>query len=199
MDKLPNNYQTRILEMPWEHSIVGGPCWHWMGYIEQDGYGRVAIPAGPKRKYRKRQAHRVIYEILVGPVPPGLQLDHLCRNRCCCNPAHLEPVTAKENIQRSDLSKRGQHWRDKTHCPQGHEYTPENTYLDKKGGRFCRACHKVKTREAYRAKSPTYGIPRPVKTHCPHGHEYTPENTRVYRGARYCRACAKIKNDARYN
>lgn len=194
-EQLPKKFRRKLIEAPWEHN--GTPCWIWLGYTEQDGYGRIAMPVGEGGEYRKRQAHRVIYEILVGAVPSELQLDHLCRVRCCCNPAHLEPVTPGENIRRSDLSKRGQHWRDKTHCPKGHEYTEENTYRNH-NGRWCKACAKEKNREAYRKAHPLYWMPRKLKTHCPQGHEYTEENTRVYKGARYCRACAKEKNAARY-
>jgi hypothetical protein len=74
-------------------------CWVWNGYIESDGYGRVQVD------YVKRQAHILIYELLVGLVPEGLELDHLCRNRTCVNPDHLEPVTTAENQRRGDAAK----------------------------------------------------------------------------------------------
>lgn len=82
--------------------------------------------------------HRVMFEHHVGPVPDGMQLDHvagLCGNRNCCNPAHLEPVTASENIRRQDHANRR-----KTECPRGHAYTPENTRIDSAGKRRCRQC-----------------------------------------------------------
>lgn len=89
-----------------------------------------------------------MYEGLVGPIPDGFTLDHLCRNTSCANPAHLEPVTHEENVKRG-RSGEGQALR--THCPQGHEYTDDNTYQHG-GRRFCRACHRERNREYARAR-----------------------------------------------
>lgn len=83
--------------------------------------------------------HRAAYEVLVGPVPEGLELDHLCRVRHCYNPSHLEPVTRLENMRRT--MKNGP-----DHCPQGHEYTPENSYVHARGDRQCRACNRDRAR-----------------------------------------------------
>jgi hypothetical protein len=83
-------------------------------------------------------AHRVAYEIYRGPIPEGLVLDHLCRNRQCVNPSHLEAVENRTNILRG--TGFAAHHARKSHCPQGHEYGTENTYLDKGGMRHCRAC-----------------------------------------------------------
>jgi hypothetical protein len=114
-------------------------CWEWLG-AKNGGYGRFHLRSqGPGRA---TAAHRVSYELLVGPIPDGLTLDHLCRNRGCVNPAHLEPVTNKTNILRGE-SFSADHAR-RTHCPHGHEYTPENTYwrTGKRTGRECRECHR---------------------------------------------------------
>jgi hypothetical protein len=101
-------------------------CWVWTGAVSSSGYGSVGYQC------RIWSTHRLFYELLVAPIPPGLHIDHLCMNRPCCNPAHLEPVTPTVNMQRA---------RAVTKCIRGHEYTPENTIL-KKGGtqRNCRAC-----------------------------------------------------------
>jgi hypothetical protein len=91
-------------------------------------------------------AHRFAYEWLVGPIPEGMELDHLCRNRGCVFPPHLEPVTHRENCLRAPgvASENVV----KTHCPQGHEYTPENTrIIPSTGGRLCKSCQRVHARE----------------------------------------------------
>lgn len=111
-------------------------CWHWTGAKTAKGYGRFYLDGN-------KHAHRVAYELHKGAIPTGLVLDHLCRNPCCVNPEHLEPVTLAENVKRGDHVGKG--WkRHITHCPQGHEYTPENTYLERKADgktkRHCKAC-----------------------------------------------------------
>jgi hypothetical protein len=113
-------------------------CWDWTGYKTATGYGRVQ-----GTKY----AHRVAYELQVGPIPDGLEIDHLCRNRGCVNPAHLEVVTHQENQLRGNgpcgLNAR------KTHCPRGHEYTEKNTRVYQ-GHRMCRTCRRDDERERRR-------------------------------------------------
>lgn len=100
-------------------------CWLWTGHITKDGYG--AIQRGPSHPLGRGSslAHRIGYELLVGPIPIGLELDHICRIRHCVNPDHLEPVTRRINVLRgiSPPAKRAS----RTHCLHGHEYTPENT------------------------------------------------------------------------
>lgn len=104
------------------------PCWIWPFKIDARGYGKV------KYQGRARKAHQVVYEHYVGPVPDGLELDHLCRITDCVNPSHLEPVTHMENIRRRTAAK--------THCHKGHEYTAENTYTGG-GKRQCRTCQRM--------------------------------------------------------
>lgn len=130
-------------------------CWRWVGGLGPHGYGKYWSEGKTKG-----QAHKMVYEKLVGPVPEGLELDHLCRVRCCVNPDHLEPVTHAENIRRSPLiaqafSARVEEQKAITHCPQGHEYTEENTKRDKRGCRLCRICQRAaqaKWAEANREK-----------------------------------------------
>lgn len=116
-------------------SYVVGPndCWSWRR-PSPNGYGMIYANGRPQ------WAHRAGYELLVGPIPKGLELDHLCRNRACVNPAHLEPVIHRENCLRG-VSRNAENAR-KTHCLRGHEFTPENTYHPPKRPtrRYCRAC-----------------------------------------------------------
>ena len=114
-------------------------CWIPSYSKANDGYCRIIFNG------QDYSMHRFFYEKMVGPIPDGMQLDHLCKNRACCNPAHLEVVTLVENVMRGSgitaTNKR------KTHCKRGHEFTPENTYLVKKG-RFCKTCSKLAKLEA---------------------------------------------------
>lgn len=110
-------------------------CWLWVGFTGRDGYGRHQA-AG-----RHRLAHRTAYEAFVGPIPDGLQLDHLCRVRHCVNPEHLEAVTQQINVLRG-VSPIAQHAR-KTHCINGHPFNAENTRFNHRGWRQCRACQRA--------------------------------------------------------
>jgi len=117
-------------------------CWEWTGYKDPAGYGQIGTPSGVKL------VHRVSYEYYVGKIPDGLQIDHLCRNRPCVNPEHLEPVTAKENVGRGMAGRvRTLLAAQQTHCKWGHEFTKSNTYICRKGIRNCRRCHKRRERE----------------------------------------------------
>jgi hypothetical protein len=111
-------------------------CWPWMGARNAWGYGRF----DPGTRHQ-RGAHQVAYELTVGPVPEGLQLDHLCRNRTCVNPAHLEPVTCKENLLRGNTFQARN--AAKTHCSHGHAYAGTNLIIRPTGGRRCRRCRQL--------------------------------------------------------
>lgn len=120
-------------------------CWLWQRSKLTAGYGQVG---------RGIPAHRVVYEELVGPIPEGLQLDHLCRVRACVNPGHLEPVTRRENLLRGE-SPAAKHAR-KTHCPKGHPFEGENLYVDPRGQRGCKTCRREQLR-AFRSRSRSKG------------------------------------------
>ncbi len=123
-------------------------CWNWNLSIDKGGYGHIKIRSIDF--VGRKLAHRVSYEVFVSDIPEGLQIDHLCRNRGCVNPDHLEPVTGRENKHRGLLKTRWEEAKKITHCPQGHEYTPKNTYIKKNvwGNecRNCRACAAARTR-----------------------------------------------------
>ena len=115
-------------------------CWPWLASIHPDGYGRFGV----NRKIVP--AHRFSWELANGrPVPEGRVIDHLCRNRACVNPAHLDPVTNHVNVVIRGFAPASLHLR-KTHCIHGHEFTPENTRVRKTPwgtGRQCRECDRL--------------------------------------------------------
>jgi hypothetical protein len=122
--------------------VVPSGCIEWTGYIDRHGYGRFG-PGG--RDGGKVSAHRWSYEHNVGPIPDGFQIDHLCRNRKCVNPDHLEPVTQRENILRG-VGASAANARKST-CPAGHAYTDDNVYISPTdGSRNCRECMRERER-----------------------------------------------------
>lgn len=138
-------------------------CWEWTDALNNRGYGSLRVRPAPSRG-----AHVVAYELFVGPLPAGLEIDHLCRVRHCVNPEHLEAVTRSENMRRAPLTDAlrarrragaraagaatGARNVAKTHCPQGHAYDEANTYTTPTGGRACRECQRTHSREWQRAK-----------------------------------------------
>jgi hypothetical protein len=113
-------------------------CWLWLGHIAKSGYG--VTSTGGYTPERVMHAHRFSYLILAGPIPNGLEPDHLCRNRSCINPSHLELVTHAENMRRAATHR--------THCKKGHPFSPENTFMVG-GARRCHRCNRDNARSYY--------------------------------------------------
>lgn len=116
-------------------------CWEWQASCNDYGYGQYWL----RRTMMK--AHRVAYELLRGPIPDGLELDHICRNRRCVRPSHLEPVTTAVNTLRGEAPS-AQNAR-LTHCRRGHAFSPENTHITPRGTRTCRTCRRESARAKY--------------------------------------------------
>lgn len=137
---------TNTREDVWRKIAVGHPgvCWLWRGSTSTNGYG---VFDAQTVRYT---VHRLTYELLRGPVPDGLVLDHWCRVKLCANPFHLEPVTSRENSLRDTTTIASRNAR-RTHCPQGHPYRGDNL-VRRNGGRFCRKCIELHalSREARR-------------------------------------------------
>jgi hypothetical protein len=155
-------------------------CWIWKGSLNPDGYPF----------FSQKSVHRLSYQILVGPIPDGMEIDHLCRQRACVNPHHLEAVTHKVNVLRGNgpTAKNAQ----KTHCPRGHPYDIRL----KSGGRWCSICAKTGYAKYDKHKHPN--ARNKDKTHCPQGHEYTPDNTYRWKpNSRQCKTCKRDRSRKR--
>jgi HNH endonuclease len=166
-----------------------GPCWVWTGALT-GGYGSIRVDG------RATYTHRMAYELLVGPVPEGLHLDHLCRNRRCVRPDHLEAVTCHVNVMRgigpTAVNKR------KKVCKRGHALTPDNVRVNARGYRNCLTCYHLRER-ANRSRrqslswiGPLHGPRKPGKysTVCRNGHVRTAANTEYLRsGGIQCLTC----------
>lgn len=151
----------------------GSGCWMWTGAKSPLGYG--AFRVSPRDL---RRAHRYSYELLVGPIPEGLHIDHLCRVPSCVRPDHLEPVTLRENTARGTAWQViAERHRAITRCPRGHEYDEQNTRRDRNGKRSCRECSRANKRKHWTGRST-----------CKYGHLYTSE---IVPGRhRRCEVCA---------
>lgn len=140
---LPANMQNKIEYAHCDVADLDPKCWNWTGARSSRGYGSVG------HQKRVWSTHKLAYILLVGEVPDGLQIDHLCRNKRCCNPAHLEAVTGKVNCERTEAAQ-------KTRCAQGHPLVPPNLLIKKrKSGltiRNCRVCQLDYQRRARATK-----------------------------------------------
>lgn len=174
-------------------ALTDSGCLEWIAGKTQGGYGTF----GGSRYAKRHLSHRWSYEYHVGPIPEGFDIDHLCRNRACVNPEHLEAVTRAENIRRAAVLK--------THCPSGHPYDAENTYV-RPGTthRVCKACRhasdsrpRPERNAKRRAERAARGLKKPGparKTHCLRGHLLDGDNLYIApkSGIRGCRACRRL-------
>lgn len=127
---------TPLQERFWEKVNKTNSCWEWTAFVDKAGYGRIQKGG---RSDPVLYAHRLSYELHVGPIPEGMSIDHLCGNRICVNPDHLEAVTLSVNTQRANPVT--------THCKAGHERTPENTQYKSDGSlAFCKSCRRARRR-----------------------------------------------------
>lgn len=127
----PHSMQRQIQSF-WGRVEKTSSCWNWKGHIDKDGYGY----------FRRGGAHRFAVKVIGGRVIPyGMQVDHLCRNRRCVNPDHLDIVSSRENTLRGE-SIQAKNSR-KSHCFRGHPFSSDNTYVDRRGSRVCRVCAAI--------------------------------------------------------
>lgn len=179
-------------------------CWLWIGALRDNGYGSFAVKRNGRWTYTT--SHRWAYADRVGAIPPGWEVDHLCKTRACVRPEHLEAVPLAENRRRRDqghpfapppsapvptvvlpervvLTPKGP----ATHCKRGHEYAVVG-WAPNGQARTCAGCRAEAA--ARKRKGGQHG----TETHCPHGHPYSPENTYIRpRGGRECRTCIRLR------
>jgi hypothetical protein len=146
---MPDRLMGTPEERFWPKVDAEGDCWVWTKYRDKDGYGTFTA-AGPGKSTR---VHKFAWQTLVGEVPDGYELDHLCRNRPCCNPDHLEVVTHAENMRRTDATAQKLKYKasQRTHCKRNHPYSGRNLVMDG-GQRRCRTCRNDAQRERKRGR-----------------------------------------------
>ena len=125
---IPGRMRERLLSKISFEPNTG--CWIWHGSHGQKGYGEIRV------NYKLKRAHRVVYEEFIGKIPDDMVIDHLCLNKWCVNPDHLQVVTPGENTRRANIQREPP-----SKCPAGHDYDYENTYTYKDGTKHCRKCH----------------------------------------------------------
>lgn len=143
-------------------AVTESGCWIWMGVLNRAGYGIITFYNQAKKQYRTKLVHRLTYEEYRKSIPDGLQIDHLCRVRCCVNPYHPEAVTPAENVRRGmasfDVARRAATAARlaKTHCVHGHPYDESNTRRTAAGKRTCIACQTLRNRSRFIAEKLGY-------------------------------------------
>lgn len=143
------NLSDAVANRFWPKVDKAGDCWLWTGVRNPKGYGRFHLGG------RLLMAHRIAYELTVGPIPEGMQLDHLCRTRACVRPDHLEPVTQRVNILRG-VAPSAQNAQ-RAECVNGHAFTPANTYTTPNGRRQCRVCIRARGERSAARRRPQAG------------------------------------------
>ena len=141
--------KQKYIDRIFDRILFTTDCWEWQGTRTNYGHGCLKMDG------KTHLTHRIMYELFQDEIPKGLQIDHLCRNPPCCNPAHLEPVTPSINALRGDVGKHGKQLRGKehpnskkTHCKNGHEFILKNTIMDN-NKRKCRICHNKRASGYY--------------------------------------------------
>lgn len=134
----------RVLDRFWTHVQTSSPteCWPWLMSIGNHGYGQIGWSENGHT--RMVLAHRLAWHLVNGVIPEELTIDHLCRNRRCCNPDHMRLATLSVNAQDGSLHRKGWEGTPRTHCPAGHPYNDQNTYQSPKGDKRCLACARAK-------------------------------------------------------
>lgn len=180
--KLLSYFFDRIEINP-EIAHNGTPCWLWTVIDKVSGYGRF------KKKGVIGFAHVIACRMFAGPIPEDLSCDHLCRRRNCVNPAHIEYVPIRVNILRGTAPSALNST--KTRCKAGHDFGPNNTRIDSRGGRQCAICNRARD-ERHRRRSGMQ--PKRIGT-CKRGHAITGYNAKQKGNGKYhCRICHNIAN-----
>lgn len=174
-DRLPILYWNKLAPCP----MTG--CWLWTGYLTKQGYG---VHGRSAPHSQSKLTHRYAYETAIGALPHGTELDHrVCQTRSCANPAHLEAVSHRVNVQRGKVKK--------THCKRGHELAGENLMLIRRGTR-CMACVNMAAKERHRATYVTKARKPPArKPNCKYGHPKVDNGKRMI-----CPTCIRTRGAA---
>jgi hypothetical protein len=135
-----------------KHRLTEAGCWEWTGSRDQKGYGRTTIGSRTDGSRRPVRVHRLAWELFRGPIPPGLQIDHRCRNRRCFNPEHLRVATPRENNMAPGSESLTARFAERTHCAAGHPFSGSNLRMRPGGARECRTCMNAYKREWHRKR-----------------------------------------------